>query len=92
MVTSNGDVSLRVRASCFLALLPGNEFRRMEESDTDCAKLHEKAMGFDRANEINVGDSSFVVTRDGSIMYAPTAISPILDSDFDVFTILSLNC
>lgn len=91
MVTSNGDVSLRVSASCFLALLPGNEFRKMEESDTDdCAKLHEKAMGFNRANEINVGDSSFVVTRDGSIMYAPTAISPILD--FDVFTILSLNC
>lgn len=63
----------------------------MEESDhTDCAKLHEKAMGFNRANEIHVGDSSFVVTRDGSIVYAPTAISPILD--FDVFTILSLNC
>lgn len=62
----------------------------MEESDTEvCAKLHEKAMGFNRVNEINVGDSSFVVTRDGNIMYAPTAISLMLD--FDVYTILSLN-
>lgn len=76
MVISNGDDLYGGAILASWRCVPGNEFRRMEESDTEvCAKLHEKAMGFNRVNEINVGDSSFVVTRDGNIMYAPTAIS-----------------